>query len=61
MDKRLRFSADATRAYDVPGTPALIVDGRYLTSSGMAESMQAVITTLEGLIGMAREQRAQKK
>ena len=61
VDKRLRFSADATRAYDVPGTPALIVDGRYLTSSGMAESMQAMIATLDGLIAMTREQRAQKK
>ena len=60
VDKKLRFSVDATRAYDVPGTPSLVVDGRWLTSSGMAESMPAVITTLEGLIAMAREHRAKK-
>ena len=60
VDKKLRFSVDATRAYDVPGTPSLVVDGRWLTSSGMAESMPAVITTLDGLIAMAREQRAKK-
>jgi hypothetical protein len=49
-----------TRAYAVPGTPSLVVDGRYLTSSGMAESMPGVIQTLEGLIVMARDHRGSR-
>jgi protein dithiol oxidoreductase (disulfide-forming) len=46
-----------TRAYYIEGTPSLVVDGRYVTSTGMSETVPGVITILEELIRMAREQR----
>lgn len=57
VTRKVEASKDLTRAYSVPGTPSLVVDGRYLSSSGMAESMSALIHTLEGLIVMARDRR----
>ncbi len=43
--------------YDVRGTPALIVDGRYQTSTGMAGGLTGIPTVLDTLIDLAREQR----
>lgn len=60
VERKVQESRALTRAYAVPGTPSLVVDGRYLTSSSMAESMPEVITILDGLIVMAREQRTKK-
>jgi thiol:disulfide interchange protein DsbA len=56
--RKVEQSKTATKTYAVQGTPSLVVDGRYLTSSGMAESMPGVIKTLEGLIVMARDRRS---
>jgi len=58
VSRKVDASKVLTQAYGVPGTPSLVVDGRYLTSSGMAESMPGVIQTLEGLIVMARDRRS---
>ena len=58
VTRKVEASKDLTKAYAVPGTPSLVVDGRYLTSSGMAESMSALIQTLEGLIVMGRDRRS---
>jgi hypothetical protein len=44
----------------VRGTPSLVVDGRYLTSSGMTPGVPAVIPVLEELIVLARERRNAK-
>jgi thiol:disulfide interchange protein DsbA len=57
VERKVEESRAQTRAYSIQGTPSLVVDGRYMTSSGMAESMPAVITTLDGLIVMARAER----
>ena len=57
IERKVQESRAQTRAYSIGGTPSLVVDGRYLTSSSMAESMPAVVTTLEGLIVVARERR----
>jgi thiol:disulfide interchange protein DsbA len=57
VEKKVEESRALTRAYGIHGTPSLVVDGRYMTSSGMAESMPAVITTLDGLVAMARGER----
>lgn len=45
------------RNYDVRGTPALIVDGRYQTSPGVAGGMTNIPAVLDALINLAREQR----
>jgi protein dithiol oxidoreductase (disulfide-forming) len=52
-------AVDIARDYDVRGTPAIIVDGRYQTGSGLAGSLQNVIPTLDGLLKLARERRKQ--
>ena len=57
VDRKIQESKKHTVAYAIEGTPSLVVDGRYLTSSGKAESMPQVITILDGLIVMAREKR----
>lgn len=60
VERKVQESRAHTRAYGIGGTPSLVVDGRYVTSSAMAESMQGVISILDGLIAMARERRAAK-
>ncbi|MBI4194496.1 MAG: thiol:disulfide interchange protein DsbA/DsbL [Betaproteobacteria bacterium] len=49
-----------TRAYDVQGTPSLVVDGRYLTSAGLAGGLSGMIPILDELVRLARQQRAAK-
>ena len=45
------------RNYDVRGTPAVIVDGRYQTSSGMAGGLMSIPVVLDALVDLARERR----
>jgi protein dithiol oxidoreductase (disulfide-forming) len=47
-----------TKDYQIPGTPSLVVDGKYLTSSGMTEEVADVIPVLDYLIDLARKDRA---
>lgn len=49
-----------SRAYEVRGTPTLVVDGRYLTSSSMAGSVRGVMPVVDELIRLARARRAGK-
>lgn len=49
-----------TRLYEVRGTPTLVVDGRYLTSSSMVGSVRGVMPVVDELIRMARAARARK-
>jgi thiol:disulfide interchange protein DsbA len=58
--KKVEQARSATRDYAIQGTPSLVVDGRYLTSSSMADSYQAVVVILEDLVRLARERRATK-
>ena len=60
-DRRLEQAKEATRRYKVPATPSLVVDGRYLTSGGMAQSAEEMISILERLIVRARAERAEKQ
>jgi protein dithiol oxidoreductase (disulfide-forming) len=57
IDRKVEESKKHTIAYAIEGTPSLVVDGRYLTSSSKAESMPQVITILDGLITIARDKR----
>jgi len=47
-------------SYDVRGTPAVIVDGRYQTGGGIAGGLTNIPLVLDGLINLAREQRKKK-
>jgi protein dithiol oxidoreductase (disulfide-forming) len=58
MDKMVEQSIADTRRYQIKGTPSLVVDGRYVTSTGMSESISGVIGILDDLVRLARERRA---
>ena len=58
--KKVEQARSATRDYAIQGTPSLVVDGRYLTSSSMADSYQGVVVILEDLVRLARERRTPK-
>ncbi len=49
-----------TKDYEIKATPSVVVDGRFLTSSGMSNGVPQVIPVLDGLIGFARQQRLAK-
>lgn len=58
--QKVQQAKELTQAYNVQGTPSLVVDGRYLTSSSMAGSVRGVIPIVDELIKIARQQRARK-
>lgn len=49
---------ESTARYQVPGTPSLVVDGRYLTSSALAGGVPGLVPILDELIRLARADRA---
>ena len=53
-------AAELTRRYQVQGTPSLIIDGRYITSTGMVETVPAVLPVIDQLIKLARERRGNR-
>lgn len=56
-DARIERAHQLTKRYDIQGTPSLVVDGRYLTSSSMTPTVQGVVPVLEDLILLARQNR----
>ena len=58
VDARIARAFQATKRYDIQGTPSLVVDGRYLTSSSMTPSVRGVIPVLDDLVRLARQNRA---
>lgn len=60
VPNRVRHAIELSRNYAVPHTPAVVVDGRFLTSSAIAGGIDNVVPVLESLIKVARERRATK-
>lgn len=60
VERKVQRARELTRLYNVQGTPTLVVDGRYLTSGNMAETLPGVIPILDDLVRMARQQRTGK-
>lgn len=58
VQRKVEEAARLSRAYSVAGTPSLVVNGRYLTSSNMSESMNGLIMILDGLIDKMRREAA---
>lgn len=58
VQRKVEEAARLTRAYGITGTPSLVVNGRYLTSGSMAESLNGVIAILDGLIDKMRREAA---
>ena len=57
VDQRTKKAYLLGRDYKIRGVPALVVDGRYLTSPSMAGGAQQAIAVLQQLIERAREHR----
>ena len=58
--QKIQRAKELTKNYDIQGTPSIVVEGRYLTSSSMTPNVGAIIPVLDGLLRLAREQRAGK-
>lgn len=54
--RKVEEAAKLTRAYQVTGTPSLVVNGRYLTSGSMAESLNRVVDIVDGLVHKVRSE-----
>jgi thiol:disulfide interchange protein DsbA len=67
VQNRLQRSVEMTRNYDIPGTPALAVDGKYLVSPSMTlkpdktVDFERYFKVLDQVIAMARKERAASK
>jgi thiol:disulfide interchange protein DsbA len=63
---RTQRSIDLTRSYDIPGTPAIVVDGRYLTAPSMTVKPDGSVDydryfqVLDQVIALARKNRGSK-
>lgn len=57
VTRKVEQARRLTDAYDIQGTPSLVVNGRYLTSSGLTDEVEHVIPVLQGLIEMVRARR----
>lgn len=57
VQRKVEEAAQLTRTYSVTGTPSLVVDGRYLTSGNMSETLDGLIPILDGLINRVRATR----
>ena len=66
VNGRAQRSADMTRSYDVPGTPALVIDGKYVTAPSMTVNPDNSVNygrffqVLDQLVAQARTERAGK-
>lgn len=57
VDARISRAAQATRRYEIQGTPSLVVDGRFLTSSSMTPTVRGVLPVVDDLVVLARQKR----
>ncbi len=60
VDAKVARAQQLTQRYDVQGTPSVVVDGRYLTSSSMTPTVRGVVPVLEDLVRLARQKRSEK-
>ena len=60
VQRKVAEAAKLTRAYDITGTPSLVVNGRYLTSGNMVETLAGLVTVLDGLVHKVRLEAASR-
>ena len=66
VQSRAQRSVDMTRNYDIPGTPALAIDGRYLTAPSMTLNpdnsidYERFFRVVDELVALARKNRSSK-
>ncbi len=54
VQRKVEEAAKLTRAYQITGTPSLVVNGRYLTSGNLAESLDSLVSIIDGLVHKVR-------
>jgi protein dithiol oxidoreductase (disulfide-forming) len=54
---KAQAAREATYSYQVDSTPSVVVDGRYLTSSGIAGGVVQLMKVVEDLVVLARRER----
>jgi len=57
VERMVAAARKATQDYDIRGTPSVVIDGRFLTSSGMTDNVKLVTPVVDLLIEMARSGR----
>lgn len=57
VQNQVAKSTQMVRQYQLNGVPALIINGKYLTSGGMSNTPQDTIRTLQALIDKARKEK----
>ena len=57
VTKKVEQAVAQTRSYQIEGTPSVVVDGRYVTSSSMSETYAGVVVIVDDLVKLARERR----
>jgi thiol:disulfide interchange protein DsbA len=66
INGRVQRSIELTRKFDIPGTPALIIDGQYLTAPSMTLKADRSVDydrffkVVDGLIAEARKSKGSK-
>lgn len=66
INGRTQRSIELTRKFDIPGTPALVIDGKYLTAPSMtikadrAVDYERFFQVIDGLIAEARKSKGGK-
>lgn len=55
VQRKVAEAAKLTKAYGITGTPSLVVQGRYLTSGNMAETLEGMLLILDGIIQRVRD------
>jgi thiol:disulfide interchange protein DsbA len=66
VQSRAKRAIEVTRAYDIPGTPAIVIDGRYLTAPSMILKADNTIDydryfkVVDQVIALARKNRSAK-
>lgn len=57
VQNQVTKSTQMSRQYQLTGVPALVVNGKYLTSGGMSPTPDETIKTLNALIEKARKEK----
>jgi thiol:disulfide interchange protein DsbA len=60
VTRKVEQARKLTEAYDIQGTPSLVVDGRYLASGGMTDDVKLVVPVAEALVQRVREQKTRR-
>jgi thiol:disulfide interchange protein DsbA len=60
VNARMMDSRALTDSFEVESTPSVAVDGRYITSSGMTDGVAQLMSVMDQLIQMVRDERRGK-